>query len=135
MEGGDRINGSKETQRVGWKHESAESSEQNGQMEVVSAQQVRTLDRRRARREPREAPRDEEAPAENVRQVGRGYVTMGKPFIDPRVFETESWRQELIWVQRNKLGIIVGMQEKPPESADVVPSMAMRTRKVAGQGD
>lgn len=60
---------------------------------------------------------------------------MGKPFIDPRVFETEPWRQELIWVQRNKLGIIVGMQEKPPESADVVPSMAMRTRKVAGQGD
>ncbi|MFC5528440.1 hypothetical protein [Cohnella yongneupensis] len=44
---------------------------------------------------------------------------MNNPLIDQRVFNKQPWRRELVWVQRNELGVIVGIEERQPASADI----------------
>lgn len=35
--------------------------------------------------------------------------------------DKQAWTQELLWVQRNRDGVIVGIQEKTPQRGDIVP--------------
>jgi len=58
-----------------------------------------------------------------------------KPFIDPRHFEFGPWQQELIWVQRNSLGIIVGYSERLPMTDNFVPTMPIRKKNSPSQGE
>jgi hypothetical protein len=48
---------------------------------------------------------------------------MENPLIDQRHFKNGPWQQEPIWVQRNALGIIVGMSEKPPQTGEIIPNL------------
>ncbi|WP_177182484.1 hypothetical protein [Paenibacillus sp. OV219] len=35
--------------------------------------------------------------------------------------DKQTWTQELLWVKRNRDGVIVGIQEKTPQHGDIVP--------------
>jgi len=56
---------------------------------------------------------------------------MDNPLIDQRHFQKEPWKRELMWVQRNALGIIVGIEEKMPESENI--SLDLPNSDVKGQ--
>lgn len=38
------------------------------------------------------------------------------------------WAQELMWVQRNEQGVIIGTSELPPKTDDFVPYLPLTTK-------
>jgi len=34
-----------------------------------------------------------------------------------------AWAQELMWVKRNKQGVVIGVRELPPETENFIPTL------------
>lgn len=40
----------------------------------------------------------------------------------------QAWAQELMWVKRNKAGVIVGISKKLPEGVEFIPSVGTKEK-------
>jgi hypothetical protein len=58
---------------------------------------------------------------------------MNNPLIDKRALKTGPWHEEMIWIQRNELGHIVGISEKLPATNHFVPTGSRLVKKKAHQ--
>lgn len=44
------------------------------------------------------------------------------------------WVQELLWVQRNEQGVVIGISEKPPKTGDFIPTVPAKEKGPIGVG-
>lgn len=58
---------------------------------------------------------------------------MNNPLVNPKAMINGPWQQEMIWVQRNGLGHIVGYSEKLPPTDNFVPMGPRLAKKKAHQ--
>lgn len=56
-----------------------------------------------------------------------------------KAMTNKPWQEELLWVQRNELGVIVGVREHPPQTGEMIPTAPRETKTTptglgAGEG-